>query len=112
MFESDKSDSSSIRSLAIGSIPGGDVAITAAAAAWTELAWPSLSYNLEKESWIYSCIVRSCCSLPVNPGEEVGRVLPRQTNSDHVVAGVSCLCLAPAEVDNVTICMSINYKCI
>ena len=53
MFESDRSDSSSIRSLAIGSIPGGDVAITEAAAR-PELVWPSLSYNLEKESWIYS----------------------------------------------------------
>ena len=45
MFESDKSDSSSIKSLAIGSIPGGGVAITAT---WPELVWFSLSYSLEK----------------------------------------------------------------
>ena len=101
MFESDKSDSSSIRSLAMGSMPGGDVAITAAAAR-PELAWPSLSYNLGKVSWwIYYCIVISCCFIPVNPCEEVCGVLPRQTNSDHVVAGVSCLSLAPAKLDNV-----------
>ena len=37
--------------------------------------------------------------LPVNSGKKVGRVLPGQANSDHVVAWVSCLCLAPAKED-------------
>ena len=45
MFESDKSDSSSIRSLAIGSIPGA-VAINATGPA---LVWFSLSYSLENK---------------------------------------------------------------
>ena len=35
--------------------------------------------------------------LPVNSGKKVGRVLPGQANSDHVVTWVSCFRLAPAD---------------